>query len=268
MAATALRIAVCVKQVLDPELPADTFALDASGRAPVVRGRPATRVLDPYAANALEAALRLREAGAAHVTAICVGEAGSDDALRSAFALTADAALRAWDDGWQELDGLAVAHVLARAIERVGSIDLVLCGREAGDVEESVVGPALAEELGLPCVALARRIECRPGAVRVEREIDGRAETLEAPLPAVVTLGSSAWNVPRMATNRDTMLARMKKIQVCGAQELGVDPERVRFGVRLEGLSLIGVERDCELVSGDEAGAAELARRIATRVSL
>ena len=266
-----LRIAVCLKQILDPEIPLGAFALDDHERAPIVVGHPASLVMDSYAANALEAALRLREAApSSRVTAICVGDAASDDVLRRAFALTADAAVRVWDDAWAELDGLAVAHALARAIEHVGPVDLVLCGREAGDIEEAVVGPALAEELGATCVTLGRSIELCEGAIRVERAADGLVATVEAPLPAVVTVASSAQNVPRMPKARDSMLARMKTIEVCGAPDLDLDASRIAPRARLERLILADAGGHCELVPGEDgpARAAELAQRLAQRVLL
>ncbi len=265
--AEALRIAVCVKQILDPEIPVGAFRLDERGLEPEITGRPTAQVMDAYAANALETGLRLRDdVPGSRVTALCVGNAAAETVLRRAFALTADAAVRAWDESWRDLDALGVAHVLARVAEQVGPFDLLLCGREAGDIEEGVVGPALAEELALACVTLGRHVECGGRVLRVERAGDGFVTQVEATLPVVVTIAGSAGNVPRMAKARDTMLARMKPIVVCSASQLGVDPARVRPRVRLERLVLQELEGECEQILGDDRPA-ELARRLASIVA-
>lgn len=262
---SAQRVAVCLKRVLDPELPARAFGIDESGLAPVVRGAPELYVLDSYAENALETALRLRDAGVAEApSALCVGDADSEPVLRRALGLGAGAAVRIWEPGWERLDALAVAHALARALARRGVPDLVLCGREAGDVEEGVVGPALAEELGLPCVPLVRRVEPHGGALRVERDVDGRVETLEVRPPALLTVASSEHNAPRLPRTRDVMLARIKPIELLDAAALDADPDRSEPRLRLERLVPSPLGRSCELLSGGDA--AERAERLAQRL--
>jgi electron transfer flavoprotein beta subunit len=260
-----MHIVVCLKQILDPEIPADAFELDERRLKPVVVGVPAAMVMDSYAENALETAVQLRDKTAgSRVTAVCVCGADADDVLRRAYAFTVDAAVRVWDPEWSDLDGLAVAHILARAVGLLDPVDLVLCGREAGDIEEGIVGPALAEELGWPSVTLARQIEHSEQCGRVEREVDGLIATLEVQLPAVVSITSSEANVPRMLKVKDTMLSRMKPIQVHSADDVKVDPARVVPTLCLEYLSLPETREVCEMPEGEDpvAKAVALARRL------
>ncbi|MBI4520598.1 MAG: electron transfer flavoprotein subunit beta/FixA family protein, partial [Gemmatimonadetes bacterium] len=160
-----------------------------------------------------------------------------------------------WDPAWTELDGQGVAHLLARAVAVLGGADLILCGRQASDLEQGLVGPMLAEELGMPCVTVGRRITVQGQSVRVEREVDGLVESVEVTLPAVVTMTSAKSNVPRMPKVKDVMLARGKLIRVLGAAELGVEPGWVGARVRVERLRVPVTAGRCEMLAGEEAGA-------------
>ncbi|MBI4540844.1 MAG: electron transfer flavoprotein subunit beta/FixA family protein [Gemmatimonadetes bacterium] len=248
-----MHIVVCVKQVLEPEIPPTAFRVGEDGKTPAVVGVPASQVMDSYAENALETGIQLRDAvPGSRLTALCVGDEGSDEVLRRSLAFTANAAARAWDPGWQRLDGLGVAHILARATAALGGADVILCGRQASDIEEGVVGPALAEELGLACITVARRLSFQEGVVRVEREVDGLVETVEAPLPTVVTMTSSESNVPRMLKVKDIMLSRGKPMRVLNAAALGDDAGKVAGRVEIERLYLPETTGTCEMIAGSD----------------
>lgn len=260
-----MKIVVCVKQVLDPEVPPRAFRVDEATGRPQVIGMPAVQVMDSYAENALELGIQLRDRVAGStLTALCLGDENSDEVLRRAFSFTADAAARVWEPGWVEFDGLAVAHVLARAITALGGADLVLCGRQAADIEESVVGPALAEELGCACVTLALDVEPADGAVVVRRDADGRLETVRAPLPAVVSVTSSDGNVPRMPRVKDVMLARRKPIRVLGPDDLDLDPARSRSTTRIARMYVPAARSHCEMLHGSDGQ--EQARALLSRL--
>jgi electron transfer flavoprotein beta subunit len=265
---SAKRIVVCVKDVLDPEIPASAFRVDDGGRTPVVVGVPAARVMDSYAENALETAIQLRARWAgSRVIALCLGGPTADDVLRRALAFTADEAVRTWDPAWAELDALGVAHVLAGAMRALGGADLVLCGRQASDIEQGLVGPALAEELGAALVTVARKLVVEDGSITVEREVDGLVEKVGASLPAVVTMTSSESNVPRMLKVKDVMLSRGKPIRVLGAAEVKADPARAAPRLKLERLYLPETGRDTEILQGEtpQVLAAALVQRLRAR---
>ncbi|HSR42297.1 MAG TPA: electron transfer flavoprotein subunit beta/FixA family protein [Longimicrobiales bacterium] len=250
-----MKIVCCVKQVLDPEIPPGAFHVAEDGRSPEVRGIPESRVIDSYGENALETAIQLRDGvGEGEVTALAVGGEEMDDALRRALAFTADRGVRVWDPSWGELDGITVGLLLAAAVDALGGADLILCGREASDVEEGVVGPAIAEALDLPCVTIARRVEIEEGRVRVERESDGLIEVVAAEPPAVITVTSSDANVPRMPKVRDVMLSKGKPIRVLGPADLGTGPSP---SPRARLLRLVKPEAggECERIEGEDGRA-------------
>lgn len=259
-----MHLIVCIKPILDPEIPPSRFRIDPRTQRPAAEGIPL--VPDSYAENALETAIQLKErTPGARVTALCLGDESAEETLRRALSMTADHAVRVWDPAWAGLDGPAVAHVLARAVEALGGADLVLTGRQAGDVEEGLVGPVIAEELGWPCLTLASHVELAGGRVRVRREGDDGGEVvLEAPLPAVVTVTSSEANVPRLPKVRDRMLARGKPIRVLGAGDLRTEPGRLAPGAELVRMVVPEVDARCELIEGasGEEQASALRRRL------
>lgn len=261
--ARTLRIVVCLKQILDPEIPPRDFRIDPATRRPV-QGT-AKLVMDSYAENALEVGLQLKEkVPGSTVTALCVGDKPADEVLRRALALTADQAVRVWDPAWTELDAPAVAHILARAIAKLGGADVVLCGRQAGDIERGLVGPMLAEELGAACVTAVARVEPAGDYLRLRREVEGGYAVVDTRLPAVLTITNDETNVPRLPKVKDLMMATRKPIQVLGAGDLDLDPARLVPRVVLADLFVPTQEARCELVEGDDgpAKAAALARRL------
>src|SRR5256714_14497646 len=157
-----MNILVCLKQILDPEIPARDFRVDAARRE-AERGA-ANLVTNIFCENALEVALQLRErVGDARITALSYGAPSAEDSLRKALAMKADAAALVTNDGDAHPDPLTVARVLAAAIRKLGAFDLIMVGREAGDWGAGQTGGLLAEELGLPCVSFVDRIESAGG---------------------------------------------------------------------------------------------------------
>ena len=127
-----MNILVCLKQILDPELPARDFQVDGARRE-AERGS-ANLVTNIFCENALETALQLREkTGAGKITVLSFGPPSAEDSLRKSLAMKADAAALVVNDGHPHPDPLMVARVLAAAIGKLGSFDLIMVGREAGD---------------------------------------------------------------------------------------------------------------------------------------
>jgi electron transfer flavoprotein beta subunit len=127
-----MNILVCIKQILDPEIPAREFRVDAAKRE-AERGN-ANLVTNIFCENALETALQFREAFSdTKITVLSFGAATAEDSLRTAMALKADAAALVINDKTSNPDPLTVAQVLAAAIRKLGSFDLIMVGREAGD---------------------------------------------------------------------------------------------------------------------------------------
>ncbi len=256
-------VIVCVKQVLDPEIPPRDFRIDPATNQPV-QGN-ARMVMDSYSENALEMAVQLKErTPGKRITAITVGDKPAEEALRRALSFTADAAVRVWDPRLALADGAVIGHVLALAIKALGGDALILTGRQAGDVEEGLVGPILAEELGYPCITLVSRLALEGGQVRATRETGDGHAVLQVPVRAVLTVTSSEANVPRLPKVKDAMLAKSKPIKLLGLGDIGAEPDRLQPGTRLERAFIPENDVACEILPGDEgpAQAAILASRL------
>lgn len=181
--------------------------------------------------NALEAAVALREAGAAaKVTALCLAEGNRKAAedIKTALAMGADEAVVVDDPALADPDEAAVAAALAAAVKKIGACDLLLLGEGSSDNYTGQVGARVAELLGLPQIGYARKVEAADGAVRCERSMDDMIETVEAPLPAAVTVVSEI-NEPRIPGLMQIMKAKSKPLQVWSLADLGLEaPAPVR----------------------------------------
>ena len=180
--------------------------------------------------NALEAAVVLREAVGGKVVALCLAEGNRKAAedIKVALAMGADEAVVIDDPALAEPDQAAVAAALAAAVKKLDACDLLLFGEGSTDNYTGQVGARVAELLGLPQIGYARKVEAADGAVRCERSMDDLLETLEAPLPAAVTVVSEI-NEPRIPGLMQIMKAKNKPLQVWSLADLGLDaPAPVR----------------------------------------
>lgn len=210
----------------------------------------------------LEAAVQIREqTGDGEVVAVTVGDDEAQDGLLSALAKGADRGVRIWDESLDGADPLAVARVLAAAIEPE-SPDLVLCGVQSSDAVNSATGIALAGYLGLPHVAVVKKIDLSDGAATVERELEGGlVEILRVRLPALLTIQTGI-NEPRYATLRAIKQAREKPLEVRSLDDLGLGADAVTAasGSRRRGLAHPDRGEGAQMLEGSTS---EVAVRIA-----
>ena len=225
-----MKIAVCVKYVpegtkrIDPS----TNRLDRSGEG----------ALNHFDANAVEEALRLRDATAeGEVLLVSMGPAKAQDALRKALAMGADRAVLVSDDAAAGSDLVATSYALAKALEREGP-DLVLFGQQADDSDGAVLWAAVADRLRRPLVSQAAELTHADGKLTVKRQTEFGYDVIESPLPAVVAV-SDAINEPRYPSLKGIMGAKSKPQDTVTLAELGIEPERGgEQGSRTEVLAL------------------------------
>jgi len=248
-----MNILVCIKQILDPEIPARDFRVDLHRRE-AERGS-ANLVTNIFCENALETALQLRErAGSAKITVLSYGQPSAEDSLRKALAMKADAAALIVNDGNANPDPLTTARVLAAAIRKLGTFDLIMVGREAGDWGAGQTGGLIAEELGLPCISFVDRIESEGGQLRIKRQTDTGWEMLEADPPIVVTVTNDEHNVPRIPKVRDVMISYRQPLTQWTLDDLGIEANEARAGntyYQVAELFIPERETHCEFVTGD-----------------
>lgn len=217
-----MRIVVCMKQV--PNL--EKIRIKPETREPDLAGVPYR--LGDFDKNALEAAIRIKEAGEdVTVTVISVGSPKLQSTIKEALAIGADEAVIMTDRAFQGSDAMGSARALARAIEKLGDADLILLGEGSTDEYSGQVPPRLAELLSLPQVTYVRELELLDGKkIRAVRDLEDLLETVEAELPAVVSV-TSELNEPRLIPLTAILKASRKPLLVWGPEEIGVSVEKV-----------------------------------------
>ncbi len=250
-----MNILVCLKQILDPELPSRDFHIDAAGRD-AERGA-AGLVMNIFCANALETALQFREQHGGKITVLAFGAASAEEILRKALALRVDTAVLVKHDLSQRPNPWVVARVLASAIRKLGDFDLILTGRESGDWGDGQTGGLLAEELGWPCVSFADELKAdanMTGVVRIRRQTDQGWEAIEASVPLVLTVTNNEHNVPRIAKTRDVMQAFKQPLTHWSLSDIGLDAESIADAparTEVVELSIPIKQTHCEFIGGD-----------------
>lgn len=256
-------IVVCMKQVFDPEISASQFKIDPVKKRQV--GEGIALVISVYDEHALEVALKLKEGVGGRVMALSLGEPTATQALRKALAMGADEAVLVNDPQLLNSDAPGVATILASAIKKIGRYDLVLCGCESADWGHKAVGPLLAEELEIPCVTFASRIEARGDKLVLRKVMEDGYELIESPLPVLATITSDETNIPRYPKVRDIMLAAKKTIQIWTAADLGLDLSKVEAArIELRNLYIPVRESKCEIIEGETPE--EMAERLVLRL--
>jgi electron transfer flavoprotein beta subunit len=250
-----MRIIVCVKQVPDPSASSSGTKVDTEAKRVIMpQGTPP--VMNPYDENALEAALRIKDAQGAKITVISAGRNLAKPVLRKSLASGADELILLEDNSFEQLDSYATAHLLATAIRETGEYDLILCGRQAADTDAGQVGSGLAEILKIPCITAACKIEVSDGKVQVERVVSDGYEVVEAPMPALVTASSEVGEL-RYPKLKDLQAAQKMPVTTRNAQALGIDISKLQ---RLNLVRLAapqGRKSECQFIGGEtpeEAG--------------
>ena len=206
-----MKIAVCIKRVPDMEMrfsiAADRKSLEQSG---------AKYEMGDFDGYALEVGLQLVEKqGSGEVVIYSVGPDGVQETLRKGLAMGAARAVQLKAEE-VPFDGLAIAHALAAELKD-GGYDLILFGRMATDTANGTVGPMTAELLGLPCVTAISNLEIADRRGTARRDVEGAAETVQFPLPAVLTIDEGIAR-PRLASLKGIMAAKKKPLEIRPAQ--------------------------------------------------
>ena len=177
--------------------------------------------MNPFDENALEEALRLKEAGTAtEVVIVTVGSEKAADTLRAGLAMGADRAIHVKTEA-PRIEPLAVAKVLKAVIANEAP-DLVILGKQAIDDDSNQTGQMLSALLGWPQASFASKLVLGENSIEATREIDGGTQTLRLPLPAVVT-ADLRLNEPRYASLPNIMKAKKKPLDETSPETLGVD---------------------------------------------
>jgi electron transfer flavoprotein alpha/beta subunit len=247
-------IVCCVKQVPDPEAPASQFKVDEAAKK-VLEVPGIQPVPSQFDTIGVEAALRIKDSVPdTTITILTLGPDSYRDTIKHCLAMGADEGVHINDPALNGADHWATAEILVAAIKKMEPVELVICGRQAVDWDMGVVGSTIAEILGVPVVTLAKGVKMEGGKVTVERMLSDGVETMEAPVPCVITV-SNELGEPRYPQLRQIMAAARKEVKVLAASDLGIDAANNR--VNLEALFVPEVEVETEFIEGEtlsEAG--------------
>ncbi len=212
-----MKIAVCVKQVPDAtvhkRLDPGTDRLDRSGEG----------ALNATDVNAVEEALRLKDALGGEVVLVSVGPEKAMDSLRKGLAMGADRAVLVSDEAAAGSDLVATSRVLATALAREEA-DLVLFGQQSSDGDGAVLWAAVADRLRRPMVSQVAELTVDGDALNGKRQTEFGYDVISAPLPAVVAV-SDAINEPRYPSLKGIMGAKSKPQEVATLADIGVEAE-------------------------------------------
>lgn len=186
----SLKIVVLAKQVPDTR----NVGKDAMNADGTINRAALPAIFNPEDLNALEQALRLKDTHpGSTVTILTMGPGRAAEIIREGLYRGADNGYLLTDRAFAGADTLATSYALATAIRKIGEYDLIIGGRQAIDGDTAQVGPQVAEKLGLPQITYVEEVEeVADGRIRVKRHIDGGVETVEGPLPMVLTVNGSA----------------------------------------------------------------------------
>jgi electron transfer flavoprotein beta subunit len=249
-----VKIAVCIKRVPDMET---RFKIAASGTAVDEAGLKYD--MSDFDGYAVETALQLNEKqGPGETVVISLGPDVVQEQLRKALSMGADRAVQLKSDR-VPVDGLSIARALAAELKE-GGYDLILFGRQAVDSANATVGPMAAELLNFPCATGVSTLDIANGRGTARRELEGAAEIVEFPLPAVVTIDEGMPR-PRYPSLKGIMAAKKKPLEVKPAQ---LGEERLAL-VKME----LPPERAAGRIVGEGPGAvAELVRLLHTEAKV
>ena len=220
-----MKILVPVKRVIDYNV---KIRVNSEGSA--VETNNVKMSMNPFDEIAVEEAVRLKEAGLAEeIIIVSIGDKGSQETIRTAFAMGGDRGIHVVNDA--NTEPLVVAKILKSLIEKE-AVDIVIMGKQAIDDDSNQTGQMLAALLDWPQATFASKLELNDNQIKVIREIDGGLETLNVKLPCIVTTDLRL-NEPRYASLPNIMKAKKKEIIEIAIEETGVD-----FSSRLEVLKV------------------------------
>ena len=220
-----LKILVCVKQVPD----VDQMRMDPATGNLIRAGVPA--ILNPLDANALSAAVKVKETYGAEITLITMGPPNAEAVLRECLAVGADKAILVTDRAFGNADTLATSYSIVSAAKQVDKFDLIFCGKETLDGATGQMGSQLAERFDAAQVtsaSLLKEIDLEKNSLVVERELETGIETLEVQMPCLFTMEKTNYPV-RIPNLKGKLAAKKAPVLTFTANDIP-DLDRNRIG--------------------------------------
>lgn len=216
-----MNIIVCIKQVPNTT----EIRIDPVTNTLVREG--VESIINPFDLYAIEEAIKLKEQYGGKITAVSMGPPQVENALREAVSMGVDEIILLSDRKFAGADTWATSFTLAAAIEKIKDYDLILFGQQAIDGDTAQVGPGVATHLKLPQTCFVRKInKVDESSITVERLMEDGYDTVEMPLPAVITVVKEI-NIPRLPSLRGKRTAKTVELTVWNADDLQVPSEKI-----------------------------------------
>ena len=216
-----MKIIVCVKQVPD----AKDVRLDPETNTLAREG--VQSIMNPYDQHAVEEAVCLKEKLGGEVTVLSMGPPQAVDVLKQAISCGADHAVLVSDRAFAGADTYATSYTLAKAVNKIGAFDLILCGKQAIDGDTAQVGPGLAMQLNIPFVTCIQKIrDASESELVMERMMDDGFDVIAVSYPMLITVVKDL-NNPRVPSLKGKMKAKKIEIEVFSAGDVGADSAKI-----------------------------------------
>ena len=212
-----MKIIVCVKQVPD----AKDVRLDPETNTLAREG--VQSIMNPYDQHAVEEAVKLKESLGGTVTVLSMGPPQAEEVLRQAISCGADNGVLISDRAFAGADTWATSYTLAKAVQKIGEFDLILCGKQAIDGDTAQVGPGLAIQLGIPFLTCIQKVrEANGKELVMERMMDDGYDVVAVEYPALLTVVKDL-NKPRVPSLKGKLKSKKAVIEVLSAEDVGAD---------------------------------------------
>lgn len=244
-----MNILVCVKHVVDTT----EVRVDKKSGELVLRGIP-TKIND-YDKNAIEEAIKIKQAAGGSVTLLTIGPKDAFKTVKEGLAMGADKAYLIDEEGVNTDDPIEIARILASAVSKLGSFDLIFAGAVSEDKGNSLTGPSLAEWLDMEHIAYVNKLEVAGNGIIAERRVDQMMEKLEASLPVVITVDRSI-NSPRLPTAIQVMKVPASKIIKWDLNDAGTHADGTK-PLSLTGYHVVSNQRKNILIEGNADAAVD-----------
>jgi electron transfer flavoprotein beta subunit len=216
-----MKIVVCIKQVPDTT----NVKIDPQTNTLVREG--VASIINPFDTYAIEEGVRIRERLGGKLTVITMGPPQAKDALVEAISLGSDEAVLISDRAFAGSDTWATSFVLAKAVQKIGNVDLIICGKQAADGDTAQVGPGIAARLDIPQITCVKKIEkIENKSILAQRMTEEGYEVVEAPLPCLITVVKEI-NEPRMPSLKGKLRAKSSAIPIWAVKDLNAELNRV-----------------------------------------
>ena len=216
-----MRIIVCVKQV--PDI-AEIETMETDPETGTIRREGLPSIVNPFDEYALEEAVSWKERLGGEVIALSMGPPQAEDALIKCLSMGVDRAVLLSDRAFAGSDTMATAYTMAKAVQKIGDFDMILCGQQAIDGDTAQVGPMLAENLHIPQITYVNQIEVEEKYVAATREVEDGYERVRCKMPALLTVVKGI-NVPRVPTYSSLSEAMEKEIPIWTAEDLELESD-------------------------------------------